>query len=91
MSNTAKIDQNDVKTWLAYNETTGLVESVYVDPATDALMIYVSTSGTPTVTALNNAKIDQNDVKTLLSYNETTGLVEALRCDSSANLLVITV
>ena len=38
----AKIDANDVKTWLAYNETTGLVEPVVVDTITGALLVFNS-------------------------------------------------
>lgn len=87
MSN-AQIDQNDVKTWLAYNETTGLVEPVRVDPVFGAIEVFVVTDTVGAITALNTAKIDQNDVKTLLGYNETTGLTEALRCGNNGELLV---
>ena len=87
----AKIDQNDVKTWLAYNETTGLVENVLIDPVLDALLVYGVTSTGGTFTELNVAKIDENDVKTRLAYNEDTGLVEALRCGDNGELLIIAV
>lgn len=84
----AKIDSNSVKTWLAYNETTGDIEPVLVDPITGALMIYATAIILTPPTALNNAKIDENDVKTLLGYNETMGLVEALRCSTTGDLLI---
>lgn len=85
----AKIDENDVKTWLAYNETTGLVEPVQVDPTTGALLIFIQPYDGTIYTAINNAKIDGNDVKTLLGYNETTSLVEALRCGNNGELLIV--
>lgn len=90
MSNvTAKIDANDRGTWTAYNATTGLVERVYCDPVTNALLVFgVPTDGN-TPTTLNTAKIDANDRNTLLALNDTSGLVEALRCDSNGSLLVI--
>ncbi len=84
----AKIDQNDVKTWLAYNETTGLVEPVRVDPILGYVEIYAVNDSGQTYTAINNAKIDQNDTKTLLAYNETTGAIEALRSSTNGELLV---
>lgn len=86
--NTAKIDQNDAKTWLAYNDTTGLVEPVQVDSVTGSILVYGVTYDGGTFTAIPNAKIDQNHTKTLLGYNDTTGLVEALRCGSSGEILI---
>lgn len=91
MSNTAKIDQNDRPTWLAYNETTGLMEPVQVDSVTGAILVYGVTYTGGTFTAIQNAKIDANDKPTLLGYNETSGLTEALRCGNSGELLVIEV
>lgn len=85
----ARIDENDAKTWLAYNETTSLIEHVVVDPILNALYIFLITPDINTPTTLNNAKIDENDVKTLLGYNETTGLVEALKCGDGGELLVL--
>lgn len=87
----AKIDENDIKTWLAYNETTGFVEPVRVDPILGAVYIFNVADAGGTYTALNNAKIDQNDVKTLLAYNETSSKVEALRCNDNGALLAIEV
>lgn len=84
------IDENDKPVLLAYNETTGLVESVRVDPVTGAIECFGVTDDGGTYTALNNAKIDGNDNSTLLGYNETTGLVEALRCGSNGELLITT-
>lgn len=89
MGNTAKIDVNDKPTWLAYNDTTGLVETVYTDPVTGALLIFAVSTDSNTPGTLNTAKIDANDNATLLGYNETTGLVEALRCGTDGSLLVI--
>ena len=84
------IDDNDKPVLLAYNETTGLVESIRVDPINGYVEVYgVNASGT--YTALNNAKIDENENSTLLGYNETTGLIEALRCSNNGELLVISV
>jgi hypothetical protein len=91
MSVNAHIDQNDVKTWTAWNEGLaggGGIDNVYIDPATNALLVYVASTDANTPTTLNNAKIDANDVKTLLGYNETTGLVEALRCGVNGELLI---
>lgn len=84
----AKIDSNDVKTWTAFNDTTGLIENVAVDPTTGYLIIYVDAVTTDTATTLNTAKIDANDAKTLLAYNETSSLVECLRCNTAGSLLI---
>lgn len=85
----ARIDQNDKPTWLALNDTTGLVENVRVDPVTNALLVYVVSQDANTPTTLNTARIDANDKATALGYNDTSGLVEALRCGSNGELLVI--
>lgn len=87
-TNTAKIDGNDKPTWIAYNETTGLVEPVRVDPIFGYVEIFVVADTGGTFTAIPNAKIDGNDNGTLTGYNETTGLIEALRCDTGGSLLV---
>lgn len=86
----AKIDQNDKPTWLAYNDTTGLVEPVRVDPVTEAIEVFAVTDTSLVYTAIPNAKIDGNDKATLLGYNETTGLVEALRGGANGELLIKT-
>lgn len=88
MSNVAQIDQNDKPTWLAYNETTGLVETVYCDPITNALYVFGVTADANTPTALNAAQIDENDKATQLGYNETTRLTECLRCGNGGELLI---
>lgn len=85
----ARIDENDVKTWLAYNDTTGQVERVLVEPITGALEIFIVAPDGNVPTTLNNAKIDANDVRTLLGYNETSGLPEALRCGVNGELLIM--
>lgn len=82
------IDQNDKPVWLALNETTGLIEPVYVDPITNELPIYVTIESENTPTAINTAKIDANDKATEIAFNETTGLIEALRCGSHGELLI---
>lgn len=82
------IDENDKPALLAYNETTGLVEPVRVDPVLDALYVFGVTDGGGTYTAINRALIDENENSTLLAYNETTGLVESLRCSDDNELLV---
>ena len=89
--NTAKIDQNDKGTLLAYNETTGAPEAVRVDAVLGALEIYTAGSSSGTYTGVYRAKIDGNDNATLLGWNDTTGMIEALRCDDNGNLLVIVV
>ena len=66
----AGIDANDVKTWLAYNETTGKVEPVRVDPILGAVEIFGVPYTGGTYTTIKDAKIDANDVKTKLAYNE---------------------
>jgi hypothetical protein len=85
------IDSNDKPTWLAYNETTGLVEAVRVDPTLGYLEVFVVAPDSNTPTAINRAFIDANDNQTLTGYNETTGLIEALRCGSGGELLIISV
>lgn len=87
----AKIDENDKPTWLAYNETTGLVEPVRVDPITGAIEVYGVIPDSNIPATINNALIDENDNATLLGYNETTGLVEPLRCGSGGELLIVSV
>ena len=89
MSNVAQIDSNDKPTWLAYNETTGLVEPVYVDPVTNVLYVFGVAPGSETPTEIDRARIDANDKPTEIAYNETTGGVEALRCDINGVLLVV--
>lgn len=91
MSIVAQIDSNDKPTWLAYNETTGGVESVYCDPITNALYIFGVASDANTPTALNRARIDANDYPTQLAYNDTTSLPEAMRCGTDGSLLAIIV
>lgn len=88
MSSVAKIDENDKPTLLAYNETTGSVESMRVDAIFGALEMYAINIATSVPSSLKNAKIDGNDNPTLLGWNETTGQIEALRCDDSGNLLI---
>ncbi len=88
MSNVAQIDQNDKPTWLAYNETTGLVETVACDPITNALYVHIDAASGNTPATLNTAKIDENDKPTELGYNEDSGLSEALRCTDDGTLLV---
>lgn len=85
---TAKIDQNDKPTMLAYNTTTSTTEAIRVDAIFGALEVYNSGAASGTYTAINHAKIDGNDNATLLGWNDTTGQIEALRCDSNGNLLV---
>lgn len=88
MPSVAQIDQNDKPTWLAHNETTGLVETVYCDPVNNALYVFGVAADANTPTALNVAQIDENDKPTQLGYNETTGLTECLRCGSGGELLI---
>lgn len=88
MTNVAQIDQNDKPTWLAYNETTGLVEPVMCDPVTGSLYIYVVAADSNTPTAINRALIDSNDNATQIGYNDTSGLIECLRCGTDGSLLV---
>lgn len=85
---TAKIDSNDAKTLLAYNETTSATEAVRCNASTDYLELYVVGSASGTYTTKNNASIDGDHAKTKLLYNETTGLTECARCDTDGNLLI---
>jgi hypothetical protein len=84
----AKIDQNDVKTWLAYNETTGLVEPVRVDPVTGALKCFGVADTGLTYTTVIGAKIDANDVKIKTAYNNIIDNLESLRCGRGGELLI---
>ncbi len=88
MPSVAQIDQNNKPTWLAYNETTGLTETVYCDPITNALYVTLVAASGNTPTALNVAQIDGNDHPTTLGYNTTTGLPEALRCTDGGALII---
>lgn len=88
MTTRASIDANDNATWLAYNETTGLTEPVYVDPTLGVLYIFAVAADSNTPTAIDRASIDANDNATQIAYNETTGLLEALRCGTNGELLV---
>ncbi len=89
MANVAQIDQNDKPTWLAYNETTGLVETVYCDPITNVLYVFGVAADANTPTALNVAQIDANDKATEIGYNEMSGLTECFRCGNDGSLLII--
>ena len=83
------IDQNDVKSWVAYNETTALVEPVRVDPVTDALKVFGVADTGLTYTTVEGAKIDANDVKTKTAYNNSLSKIESLRCGRSGELKII--
>lgn len=83
------IDENDKPAWLAYNETTGLVEPVRVDPIFGYVQIFAVADDSSTPTAINTAKIDGNDNPTVLAYNDVTGLPEALRCGSNGELKIV--
>lgn len=83
------VDENDKPTWLAYNEITGLVEPVRVDPTLGYLEVFGVAADANVPTAINRAFIDGNDNATLTGYNETTGLIEALRCGTGGELLII--
>lgn len=84
----AHIDENDVKTWLAYNETTGLVEPVRVDPVTGAIEVFLVADTGLTYTTVESAKIDQNDVKTKTAYNNILDKIESLRCGRGGELKI---
>lgn len=90
MATVAKIDQNDKPTILAYNETTGAVETVYCDPITNVLYAFGVVPDGNTPTTLNHAKIDSNDRPTATAYNATSGSLEALRCSANGELLITT-
>lgn len=83
------IDSNDKPTWLAYNETTGQVESVRVDPVLGYLEVFGVVADANVPTAISTAAIDANANSTLTAYNETSGLIEALRCGTNGELLII--
>jgi len=84
----ARIDQNDVRTWIGYNETTGLPDRVRVDPVLGAVLVFNVAPAASSPTAVNTAQIDQNDVRTQLAYNASSGLPEAIRCDTNGVLLI---
>ncbi len=88
MSSNAKIDANDKPVWLAYNETTGLLETPYVDPITGALYVHGVAESGNTPTAIDRAKIDANDKPSQIAYNEDTEEIEALRCTDAGALLI---
>jgi len=83
------IDPNDIGTWTAYNDATGNIERVRVDPVTNALLVYAVTWDGNTPTSLNNTKIDANDKATEIGLDDTTGLIEAFRCGTDGSLLVV--
>lgn len=84
----AKIDGNQKGTWTAYNETTGLVEKVRVDPVLNAVLVYGVSPDTNMPTSVNRAKIDDNQKGTATGYDDTTGSIEAMRCGNDGSLLV---
>lgn len=84
----AYIDANDIRTWIAYNETTGLIEPIRTDPVTGAVLIYIVGNASVTPTSINHALHDANDTATQIGYNETTTAPECMRCDISGNLIV---
>lgn len=86
--NTARIDENDRPTLLAYNETTSAPEDIRVDAVLGYMEIFNSGAGSGTFTATDHARIDGNDNPTLLAWNDTTSQIEAVRCDDNGNLLV---
>lgn len=84
----AYIDANDIRTWIAYNETTGKPEILRTDPVTGALLVYIAGSASVTPSSINHALHDANDSATQIGYNETTSAPECMRCDTSGNLVV---
>lgn len=84
----ANIDSNQKGTWTAYNETTGLVERVRVDPVLNAVLVFGVASDASVPTSVNRAKIDGNSKGTATGYDDTTGSVEAMRCGNDGSLLV---
>lgn len=87
--NRALIDANDIRTWIAYNDTTGLIEPVRVDPVTGAVLIYIVGTTSVTPSSINHALHDANDSATQIGYDDTTGAPECMRCDTNGNLLII--
>jgi len=83
------IDDNNKPVIRTLNSTTGLVDYLYCDPVTNAILVYGVTADGNTPTAINRAFIDDNNKPTLTGYNETSGLIEALRCGSGGELLII--
>lgn len=84
----SKRDQNFVTSLLCYNETTGLVEPARVDPATGALLIFITSETSSNPTSIENAKRDQNDVSSGLGYNESSGLTDCIRITNLNNLII---
>jgi hypothetical protein len=85
----ANIDYNSRNVLTAYNETTGLIENLKVDPVTGALLVYGIAADSNTPTPYTRAGIDGNSRNTLSAWNETTNSIEALRCGSDGSLLII--
>lgn len=87
----ANIDSNQKGTWTAYNEATGLVERVRVDPVLNAVLVFGVTADANIPSSVSNARIDENHKDTILGYNETTSQIEAVRCGTDGSLLAKTV
>ncbi len=84
----ANIDQNTRNTLTAYNDTTGFVEELRVDPVLGALLIYGIPNTGGTFTDLDHASIDGNGRNTLSAWNENKNRIEAMRCSNEGYLLI---
>lgn len=87
----AHIDDNRVKTLLAYNDTTGLTEPARVDASDDELLIevyYVTDMLSPTT--VSDDMQDDNRVPVGRAIDDDDGTVEPIRADrySTGYLLV---
>lgn len=88
----ASIDANTSRTVILYNPTTNDTERLYVDPVTEAVLIYNTANMSPTALgSCKNAKRDGNDSPTMLGYDDTSGSIECLRTDTNGNLITILV
>ena len=85
------IDDNNKSVMRTLNDDTKLVDFVYCDSVTDAILVYAVAPDANTPTSINRAFIDDNTNSTLTGYNETSGLIEALRCGVNGELLITTV
>lgn len=86
----ASIDNNNVKTILAYNETTGLAEPIQVATASGRLLLDITVVTTSTPGTIPGVR-DQNFVPGLLCVETDTDTISPFIIDSRNGLLYVDV
>lgn len=86
--NNAKRDKNRITTMLAYNEATGLTETILIDGVTDEILIDVHYKAEGTPQDLPIAHRDDNYIPAMLAVRESDDEIDSIRCSDNGHILV---